>query len=62
MKGKSSQKNGCKKPYSKPVLEKVRLKSDEAVLAACKISYGLISGPLQSGYCGPVLACKDIGS
>ncbi|MBD3384654.1 hypothetical protein GF407_06970 [candidate division KSB1 bacterium] len=62
MKGKKITNQTGKKPYSKPTLQKVELKSEEVVLAACKLSFGLISGPLQSGYCGPLLACKEIGS
>lgn len=62
MMGKKITNQTGKKPYHKPKLQKVQLKSEEAVLAACKLSFGVISGPLQSGYCGPVFACKDIGS
>jgi hypothetical protein len=46
-----------RKPYVKPLLERVALKPEEAILGACKI-IGL--GGKPTGICGPT--CPTAGS
>jgi len=48
-----------KKPYVRPVVKRVPLKPEEAVLGACKSSG--ISGPVQSR-CTIPAPCSTIGS
>jgi len=42
---------GERKPYSKPAVERVRLVTDEAVLAACKVS-GEVGQGASAQFCG----------
>jgi hypothetical protein len=46
-----------KRPYTKPLLKKVHLRPEEAVLGACKVAGG--GGPV-GGTCG--LTCSTAGS
>jgi hypothetical protein len=48
-----------KKPYSKPLLTKVELRPEEAVLGACKTAAA--SGPIQAT-CTSVISCSTAGS
>ncbi len=58
MRTKEDTKNKpkVKKRYVKPAVEQVRLRPEEAVLGACKVSSGI--GP--TGYCAVV--CATAGS
>jgi hypothetical protein len=49
---------GLKKPYSKPILGRVVLKPEEAVLGACKSAADF--GP-SAGSC-TILSCNVVGS
>ncbi len=48
-----------KKPYEKPVLKKVPLNPEEAVLGFCKTSNK--RGPVR-GSCGRPVSCRRLGS
>jgi hypothetical protein len=50
------EKPGARKPYVKPAVEQVKLRPDEAVLGACKVSSGI--GP--TGFCA--VTCSTAGS
>jgi hypothetical protein len=50
-----------KRPYRKPQLERVQLKTEEAVLAACKARDGLINA-WGTGECRFVFECRNRGS
>jgi hypothetical protein len=50
-----------RRPYAAPVVERVPLRPEEAVLGACKnVTAG--SGPRQPSSCRMVSACSAIGS
>ncbi len=49
-----------KKPYLKPLLLRIQLRPEEAVLGACKISG--TSGPAGVGNCSPAGPCSSQGS
>ncbi len=44
-----------KTPYIKPLMEKIELVPEEAVLATCKYNHGAQSDPIMN--CAPDLAC-----
>ena len=53
-------KEKARKTYRKPQINQVKLVIEEAVLQACKTSYGDTAGKASSGkFCGNK-ACKDI--
>jgi len=55
----NAQPGEHKRAYSKPKLQRVELRSEEAVLALCKTSSS--SGPLQTT-CGFPTKCSSAGS
>jgi hypothetical protein len=55
----TTNRSETKKPYAKPLLRRVNLRPEEAVLGNCKTSGG--SGP-TGGNCIAVGACNSLGS
>lgn len=52
-------KEKARKTYKKPQINQVKLVIEEAVLQACKASYGDTAGKILAGkFCGNA-ACKD---
>jgi hypothetical protein len=50
-----------RRPYAAPVVERIELRPEEAVLGACK-NATTGSGPRQPSSCRTVAACSAIGS
>jgi hypothetical protein len=51
-----------KRPYQKPQLERVQLKTDEAVLTACKTTEGFINNFVGDICFWVILECRNPGS
>ena len=62
MKSDKSVSPSSKRPYTKPRLEVVSLRPEEAVLGSCKTTSGFFSGPAGSGACNFIFTCSTVGS
>jgi len=56
-----NEKKTPRKPYSTPMVERIRLAADEAVLGSCKSQSGFFQNWFTDN-CGIFLQCQNLGS